>query len=202
MTLEISELDGPLRELFERIEPVADPTRPGLPVIAEALTLLAADHDYFATAIARMADTESRAPLHLPERGPRLFLVHRREGQMSAVHDHQVWVALAPVVGVESHRLWRPLDGTDVARIEVADERAIEPAKAVTLLPPDDIHDHGHRLGVGDAAYVLILLGDDQVHYRRSEWDPETGRRRTLEPGDPGRWLASEPFPGPATRRG
>jgi predicted metal-dependent enzyme (double-stranded beta helix superfamily) len=202
MTSAIRELDGPLRELFERIDPVADLSRPDLPLIAKALMSLAADHDYLAPAIADLADTTGRASLYVPERGPRLFLVHRREGEMSAVHDHQVWVALAPVVGVESHRRWRPVDTADRDRIEVTNERAVEPAKVVTLLPPDDIHDHGHRLGVGDAAYVLILLGDDQVRYRRSEWDPETGRRRTLEPGDPGRWLASEPFTGPATERG
>ena len=81
-------------------------------------------------------------------------------------------------------------------RIEIAEATAIEPASSVILQPPDDIHDHGHRLGVGDAAYVLILLGDDQLRYRRSEWAPDTGRHRSLEPGDAGRWLAAEPFPG------
>ena len=35
------------------------------------------------------------------------------------------------------------------------------------------------------------MLGDDQRFYRRSEWDTVTGRRRTLEIGDGGRWLDS-----------
>ena len=115
---------------------------------------------------------------------------------MGAVHDHQVWVALAPVTGVEMHRRWRRRSAADRARLEVIEEQAVGPAGCVTLQPPDDVHDHGHRLGVGDAAYVLILLGDDQFRHRRREWDPATGRVRTLEPGDRGRWLASEPFPG------
>lgn len=189
-------LDTPLRELFERITPHADLRSPGLAGIAEALLALAGDHDYLAPAIAQLGDVNGRTPLHVPASGPRLFLVHRRAGQMSAVHDHQVWVALAPVVGVESHRRWRPSSPRDRERLAVAEETAVGPAACVTLLPPDDIHDHGHRLGVGDAAYVLILLGDDQFRYTRSEWDPASGRRRTLQPGDAGRWLAAEPFPG------
>ena len=190
------QLDGPLRELFERIEPHADLTAPGLPEIADALRDLAADHDYFAPAIRERGDHSGPTPLYLPDRGPRLYLVHRRSGQMGAVHDHKVWVALAPIVGVETHRRWRPLTAEDRASIKTTDEEAVRPGTCVTLLPPDDIHDHGHRLGVGDASYVLILLGDDQFRHRRSEWDPETGRHRWLEPGDAGRWLASEPFPG------
>ena len=192
----VRSLDAPLRELFDRIEPYADLTSPELPSIADALIDLARDHDYLAPAITALGDVNGLAPLHVPELGPRLFLVHRREGQMGAVHDHQVWVALAPIVGVETHRLWRPTSATDRTRLEIAAEQALQPASCVTMQPPNDIHDHGHRLGVGDAAYLLILLGDDQFRYTRSEWDPATGRHRTLEPGDPGRWLAAEPFPG------
>lgn len=191
----IRALDTPLRELFERIEPYADLAAPGLTSIADALVALASDHDYLAPAIAELGDVSGPAPLHVPLSGPRLFLVHRREGQLSAVHDHRVWVALAPVIGVETHRRWRPSSARDLERLEVVEETALQPASCVTLQPPDDIHDHGHRLGVGDAAYVLILLGDDQYRYTRSEWDPISGRRRTLVPGDPGRWLAADPFP-------
>ena len=164
--------------------------------MAAALRDLAADHDYFAPAIKALGDHSGPTPLHLPERGPRLLLVHRRRGQMGAVHDHRVWVALAPIVGVEAHRRWRPLTAEDRVHIRAMEEEAVKPGTCVTLLPPDDIHDHGHRMGVGDAAYVLVLLGDDQFRHRRGEWDPETGRHRWLEPGDVGRWLASEPFPG------
>lgn len=143
-----------------------------------------------------MGDVNGAMSLHVPERGPRLFLVHRRTGQMGAVHDHGVWVALAAVTGVETHRRWRPRSADDRARIAIVEEQALEPGRCVTLLPPDDIHDHGHRLGVGKAAYLLILSGDDQFRQRRHEWDPMSGRVRTLEPGERGRWLASEPFPG------
>ena len=133
-------------------------------------------------------------PIHAPERGPRLMIVHRPEGEMSAPHDHGTWVALAPIVGVETHRRYRA-SGEDHARLELLEERALVPADVVTLLPPDDIHDHGHIAGRGDAAHVLIMTGDDQTRYTRTEWDLATGRRRILGPGETGRWLATEPMP-------
>ncbi|HEV7810052.1 MAG TPA: hypothetical protein VGO64_05610, partial [Candidatus Limnocylindrales bacterium] len=75
-------------------------------------------------------------------------------------------------------------------------DRALEASDVATLLPPDDVHDHGHLVGRGAPAYALILLGDDQTRFTRMEWDLATGRHRVLPPGDGGRWLASEPFPG------
>ena len=66
---------------------------------------------------------------------------------------------------------------------------------SATLLPPDDLHDHGHLAGQGEPAHVLIMTGDDQSLFTRNEWDLATGRHRVLEPGDRGRWLATQPWP-------
>ena len=74
--------------------------------------------------------------------------------------------------------------------------RSSPAASAVTLLPPDDVHDHGHLPGHGSPAWILVLLGDTQTRYARNEWDLVTGRHRVLVPGDGGRFIASEPFPG------
>jgi hypothetical protein len=41
------------------------------------------------------------------------------------------------------------------------------------------------------------MTGDNQVLFIRNEWDPASGRHRVLQPGDRGRWLASQPWPGP-----
>jgi predicted metal-dependent enzyme (double-stranded beta helix superfamily) len=125
-----------------------------------------------------------------------LTLVHRPEGAMSAVHSHGTWVAISPIVGVETHRRWRVIRDADrTPRLELAEDRALAGAEVATLLPPDDVHDHGHLVGRGAPAYVLILLGDDQTRFEREEWDVATGRHRILRPGDGGRWLATEPFP-------
>ena len=57
----------------------------------------------------------------------------------------------------------------------------------VTLVPPDGIHSHGHLVGMGDAAYTLIVLGDAQERFLRYEYDALTGYPRPLHPGDMGR---------------
>ena len=193
--------DEPIRELFARIAgPAASPT-PDLAAIGAALIDLAADLDYLGPLISRLGAVDGRLPIHVPARGPRLILVHRSEGNMSAVHDHGTWVAISPIVGLETHRRWRVVSGAEgeagraPARIELAEMLSLQPAQAATLLPPDDLHDHGHLAGNGRPAHVLILLGDDQTRFTRNEWDLATGRHRVLRPGVPGRWLASEPMP-------
>ena len=64
------------------------------------------------------------------------------------------------------------------------------------MLQPDDTHSHGHVAGHRVIPPTsLIMTGDNQRVFRRTEWDTPTGRSRTLEPGDGGRWIDSEPFP-------
>jgi predicted metal-dependent enzyme (double-stranded beta helix superfamily) len=190
----VEHADAPVRQLLEAIAGPASLDRPDLAAIGDALVELAADTTYLARWIDELGDTSGMVRLHAPERGPRLMLVHRLEGQMGAVHDHGVWVALATVTGLETHRRYR----RPAARDEVptmVEETLVAPRESVTLLPPDDIHDHGHVLGRGEPAYCLILTGDDQRRYERTEWDLVTGRSRVLRPGDGGSWLATEGVP-------
>ena len=187
-------IDGPVRELLERIAAPAARAVPDLDAIGAALTELAADIDYVTPWADRLGDQGDRLPIHAPPRGPRLTLVHRRAGHLSAVHDHGVWVALSPISGLETHRRYRLTGGWD-SRPEITEVTSLASAQVATLMPPDDIHDHGHLAGHGAPAYVLILAGDDQTRFERHEWDPATGRHRVLPPGDMGRWLASDPWP-------
>ncbi len=196
MTDRLDRIDPPVRSLFERIAGPAAAAPLDLTAIGAALADLARDFDYLATWVARLGDRGGGLPIHAPARGPRLLLVHRREGQMGAVHDHATWVAISPIVGVESHRRYRIVGEGPAARPEIVEARQLQPSDFATLLPPDDIHDHGHLAGNGAPAYVLIMTGDDQARFRRTEWDLATGRHRRLEPGDDGRLLASQPMPG------
>jgi predicted metal-dependent enzyme (double-stranded beta helix superfamily) len=195
MTIE-TRLDEPVRSLFERIAEPASRTTPALDAIGAALSALATDTDYLSGWVARLGGRSGALPIHAPERGPRLMIVHRAEGEMSAVHDHGTWVAVSPIVGLETHRRWRVVreDGSE-PRVELEDDAGLAATEVATMLPPDDVHDHGHLVGRGAPAHVLILLGDDQTRSVRNEWDLATGRHRLLPVGDGGRWLASEPFP-------
>jgi predicted metal-dependent enzyme (double-stranded beta helix superfamily) len=195
VSVDLAGLDGPVRTLFERIAgPAAVPT-PDLESIGAALLDLATDLDYVARWVERLGGESGALPIHAPARGPRLMIVHRREGQMGAVHDHATWVAISPIVGLETHRRYRIVGEGPTARPEVAEALALKPSDMATLLPPDDLHDHGHLAGRGRPAHVLIMTGDDQTVFTRNEWDLATGRHRILRPGDRGRWLASQPMP-------
>ena len=201
MTVVDTALDGPIRELFEAVAGVVGvgerPDAAGLQTIGAALASLARRRDALAPWLDQLGQRSGSVPIHAPERGPRLMLVHRATGQMSAIHDHGTWVAISPVRGTETHRRWRRIDAVaaESPRVEIADDRTLRRTEVATLLPPDDVHDHGHLLGRGEAGHVLILLGDNQTQFTRNEWDAATGRHRVLQPGDGGRWLASEPFP-------
>lgn len=196
MTDRLDRTDPPVRSLFERIAGPAAATQPDLSSIGAALADLASDVDYLAPWVARLDDQGGGLSIHAPERGPRLILVHRREGQMGAIHDHGTWVAISPILGLETHRRYRVVGEGSAARPEVVEVRGLQASDFATLLPPDDLHDHGHLAGSGRPAFVLIMTGDDQTRFRRNEWDAATGRHRILEPGDIGRFLASQPMPG------
>ena len=186
--------DEPIRTLLEQISTPAGMLTPDLEAIGAALVELAKDTDYLGPWIERLEGRAGGLAIHAPEHGPRLQLVHRPEGEMSAVHDHGTWIAIATITGIETHRRYRrPTQPTGLPeQTEVLDLAAAESA---TLMPPDDIHDHGHVLGHGEPAHILVLAGEDQTRLTRNEWDLATGRHRVLGPGDRGRFLASEPLP-------
>ena len=162
---------------------------PDMDEVGRLLLELAADEEYFAPLLAQMpAGSPGVHWLAKPERGPRLVLVHRPEGVMAYTHSHRCWVALAPVRGVETHQRWNVVrQAGGRAELSLADERALHRGDVVTLVPPDDVHNHGHVRDSGPSPYSLILLGDDMLLFGREEYDPDLGTWRGLAPGDPGR---------------
>ena len=192
---DLAGLDGPLRLLLERIAGPAAAETPELEAIGAAMVSLATDLDYVTRWVKRLGAEGGSLPIHAPARGPRLTIVRRPPGQMSTVHDHATWVAITPIAGRETHRRYAIVGGDPAVLPELVEERALDPSDVVTLLPPDDVHDHGHLHGLGVPASVLIMTGDDQTRFARHEWDLASGRHRLLLPGDQGRWLATESFP-------
>jgi predicted metal-dependent enzyme (double-stranded beta helix superfamily) len=182
-------LPGPLRLFADRLEEVRSAGIFDLDQAGRVLAELAADQEFFSPMLAELpAASPGNRWLIRPARGPRLVLVHRPEGVMGYTHSHHCWVAIAPVRGVETHQRWdaaRQPGGR--AELRLAEQRALVQGDVVTLLPPGDVHNHGHVVGSGPSPYSLILLGDDMLLFDREEYDPERGTWRALAPGDPGR---------------
>ena len=184
-----SVLPGPLRYFVDQLDELRSANVPDMDQVGRLLVDLAADQEFFGPLI---AEIPVAAPgdrwLVRPERGLRLVLVHRPDGVMGYTHSHRCCVGIAPVRGVETHQRWdavRHEDGR--AELRLAEERALAHGDVATLVPPRDVHNHGHVPGTGPSPYSLILLGDDMLLFDREEYDPEQGSWRALAPGDPGR---------------
>jgi predicted metal-dependent enzyme (double-stranded beta helix superfamily) len=187
--LDSGALPGPLRHFAGRLDDLRSADAPDMDQVSRLLVELAADEELFDPLIAQMpSGSPGNRWLIRPERGPRLVLVHRPEGVMGYTHSHRCWVGIAPVRGVETHQRWdavRHAEGR--AELRLAEERALVHGDAATLVPPRDVHNHGHVIGSGPSPYSLILLSDDMMLFDREEYDPDRGTWRALAAGDPGR---------------
>jgi len=119
--------------------------------VGRLLVELAADEEFLGPLIGQIpSGSPGSRWLVRPERGPRLVLVHRPEGVMGYTHPHRCWVAIAPVRGVETHQRWDAIRHEDGrADLRLADERALMRGDVATLVPPRDVHNHGHVAGSG-----------------------------------------------------
>jgi predicted metal-dependent enzyme (double-stranded beta helix superfamily) len=179
---------SPVRDFLAQLDDLRSGGAPDMDGVGRLLVGLAADEEFFGPLIARMpAESMGVHWLATPDRGPRLVLVHRPEGVMAYTHSHRCWVAITPVRGVETHQRWhaaRHENGR--AELSLAEERTMRRGDVATLVPPHDVHNHGHVAGSGPSPYSIILLGDDMLVFEREEYDPEQGTWRRLAPGDPG----------------
>jgi hypothetical protein len=184
-----SALPGPLRHFVDGLDELCAADVIDMDRVGRLLVELAADEAFFGPLIAQIPPGSPGSRwLVRPERGPRLVLVHRPDGVMGYTHSHRCWVGIAPVRGVETHQRWDAVPHADgVAELALADERALVQGDVATLVPPRDVHNHGHVVGSGPSPYSLILLGDDMLLFGREEYDQEQGTWRALAPGDPGR---------------
>jgi predicted metal-dependent enzyme (double-stranded beta helix superfamily) len=179
---------GPLRGFLAELDDLRAGDVLPMDEVGRLLVGLAADEEYLGPLVDMIP---AQAPgghwLSRPDRGPRLVLFHRPEGVMACTHSHHCWVAVAPVRGAETHQRWRAVRHADgSAELRLAEEKVLRPGDVATLVPPQDVHNHGHVAGTGSPPYSLILLGDDMLRFEREEYDPAHGTWRELAPGDPG----------------
>jgi predicted metal-dependent enzyme (double-stranded beta helix superfamily) len=185
----IGALPNPLGNFVARLDELRSADVLDLDAVGRLLVDLAADDDFFDPMITAMPPASQGVRwLVKPDRGPRLVLVHRPEGVMAYTHSHSCWVGIAPVRGAETHQQWTVASqGAGRAELSLASERVLHRGDVATLVPPQDVHNHGHVVGTGPTPYSLILLGDDMVLFERAEYDPDQGTWQALAPGNPGR---------------
>jgi hypothetical protein len=181
-------LPSPLSGFAARLDELRAADVLAMDAVGRLLAELSADDEFFGPLIAGMPAASMDVQWLLkPERGPRLALVHRPEGVMAYTHSHGCWVGIAPVQGAETHQHWNVVQHEGGrAELSLAGERVLHRGDAATLVPPRDVHNHGHVIGTGPAPYTLVLLGDDMLVFERREYDPGGGTWRALAPGDPG----------------
>src|SRR5438105_4517987 len=73
------------------------------PADVEAVVLGALEDREYWQRLAEEMDGSARM-LHWPDSGVRVAMTHRTNGRMSPIHSHQCWVALTPLLGIETHR--------------------------------------------------------------------------------------------------
>jgi hypothetical protein len=189
MAVSTGALPSPLGHFVAQLDELRSADIPDMDAVGRLLAGLAADEEFFDPLVAAMPPEAPGAHrLVTPDRGPRLVLVHRPESVMAYTHSHGCWVAIAPVRGAETHQHWNVVrHDQGRAELSLADERVLHRGDMATLVPPRDVHNHGHVVGTGPAPYSLILLGDNMLLFERQEYDPAEGTWQALPPGDPGR---------------
>lgn len=131
----------------------------------------------------RPAESERRGPLYLGEDG--LFLGRGRfsPNAMTPIHTHGAWGMVGVYKGRDLYQIWRRLDdghGPGEARLELVEERILEPGEvAIIPPPPQDIHaQQGYD---GDTVFELVLFGDNVMTKPRLYFDPEQQTAREVQ---------------------
>ncbi len=124
-------------------------------------------------------------PLYIDDSG--LILVRARFGPeaMTPIHSHGSWGVIGVYQGRDQYQVWRRLDegsGPGDARVELVEERILEPGDAVVLPPPpQDIHaQRGHD---GKATYEYVLFGANTMVLPRLYFDPSHDSAEEVLPG-------------------
>ena len=116
-------------------------------------------------------------PIYQEENG--LTLMHAGFGPeaMTPIHNHNSWGIIGVYRGKDLYQKWRRIDagdGAGEARVELVEERVLEPGDVIIFPPPpQDIHaQQGYQ---GETAYELVLFGNNPMGKPRLYFEPEKG---------------------------
>jgi predicted metal-dependent enzyme (double-stranded beta helix superfamily) len=96
---------------------------------------------------------------------------------MTPIHNHGSWGIIGVYRGRDRYQIWRRLDDGQrpgSARVELVEERIMEPGD-VAILPPPPQDIHAQQGLDGAPAYELVLFGANTMILPRLYFDPAQG---------------------------
>ena len=117
---------------------------------------------------------QQSGPLYTDETGLTLVRGRFAPEALTPIHNHGSWGIIGVYRGRDRYQIWRRLDGgqgAGPARVELVEERVLEPGDVVILPPPpQDIH---AQQGLdGAPAYEFVLFGANTMVLPRLYFDP------------------------------
>jgi predicted metal-dependent enzyme (double-stranded beta helix superfamily) len=124
-------------------------------------------------------------PLYTDETGLTLVRGRFEPEAFTPIHNHGSWGIIGVYRGRDRYQIWRRLDGghgPGPARVELIEERVLEPGDVVILPPPpQDIH---AQQGLdGAPAYEFVLFGANTMVLPRLYFDPAHNTAREVQLG-------------------
>jgi predicted metal-dependent enzyme (double-stranded beta helix superfamily) len=116
-------------------------------------------------------------PLYTDESGLTLVRGRFEPDALTPVHNHGSWGIIGVYRGRDRYQIWRRLDdrqGPGPARVELIEERVLEPGD-VAILPPPPQDIHAQQGLDGTPAYEFVLFGKNTMILPRLYFDPAQG---------------------------
>ncbi|HEX3721804.1 MAG TPA: hypothetical protein VHV31_03385 [Nitrolancea sp.] len=158
----------------------------GLQRIAERMRVLARHPELAGEEPSGNIHTGSQSkPLYQDDCGLTLVRAMFGPEQMTPIHSHGSWGIVGVYEGRDQYQVWRRLDdgtGAGEAKVELVEERILEPGDAVVLPPPpQDIHaQRGHD---GKPTFEYVLFGANTMVLPRLYFDPNQETAQEVLPG-------------------
>jgi predicted metal-dependent enzyme (double-stranded beta helix superfamily) len=117
---------------------------------------------------------QQSGPLYTDETGLTLVRGRFEPDALTPIHNHGSWGIVGVYRGRDRYQIWRRLDsghGPGAARVELVEERILEPGD-VAILPPPPQDIHAQQGMDGAPAYEFVLFGANTMLLPRLYFDP------------------------------
>ena len=116
-------------------------------------------------------------PLYTDASGLTLVRGRFEPDALTPIHNHGSWGIIGVYRGRDRYQVWRRLDaghGPGPARVELVEERVLEPGD-VAILPPPPQDIHAQQGLDGAPVYEFVLFGKNTMVLPRLYFDPGSG---------------------------